>query len=122
MTAAAARAAFAAAADRADRADRAWKEATDEATAARKAYREARKALDDALAAEEFNRTHPALFGDCGGELPEPDFCCDSAETITAWLTANAPAMTDAEIDALPRPVQAEARAIRARCHVTGTK
>jgi hypothetical protein len=52
------------------------------------------------------------LFGDPDPDA-EPDWCCDPAETITSWLEANAPAMTDAEIDALPRPVQGEARTIR---------
>jgi hypothetical protein len=45
----------------------------------------------------------------------EPDWCCDSAEVISAWLAANAPAMSDEGIGWLPRPVQEQARAIRNR-------
>ena len=64
------RAELAAAADRETQADRAYREAYEEQKQARAAYRAARRAYDDAAAAEEFNRTHPGLFADltdCSG-------------------------------------------------------
>ena len=64
------RAELAAAADRETQADRAYREAYEELKRARAAYRTARRAYDDAAAAEEFARTHPALFADpsdCSG-------------------------------------------------------
>ena len=41
------------------------------------------------------------------------DFCCTSREEIAVHLADVAPGMTDDEIEALPRPVQAAARAVR---------
>jgi len=41
------------------------------------------------------------------------DFCCASREEIAVHVADVAPGMTDDEIEALPRPVQAAARAVR---------
>ena len=41
------------------------------------------------------------------------DYCCATREETAIYLADTAPGMTDEEIGALPRPVQAAARAVR---------
>ena len=55
------------------------------------------------------------LFGTAEDEDAEPDWCCASRDEIAAYLAKHAPAMTDAEIEQLPRYLQAQARAARAK-------
>ncbi len=53
------------------------------------------------------------LFGTAEDEDTEPDWCCASAGEIAAYLSRHAPGMTGAEIDQLPRYLQAQARTAR---------
>jgi hypothetical protein len=77
-----ARAALSAAADRKARAEREHRAAWDELKAARAGYRTARQTYDDTVAAEEFDRTHPALFGaeDVSGVIGAGGLICSDAD------------------------------------------